>query len=60
VCVYLCVGKLPSLNYTKEITIFRPASNPSEAVPLGDFRSVALQFAHIENDSGYWKTSYGS
>src|SRR5437879_967103 len=30
-CAYLCVTELPSLDYTREIDTFEPASSPSEA-----------------------------
>ena len=33
-CAYLCVSELPSLDYTREIDVFEPASSPSEAANL--------------------------
>src|SRR5207302_11148003 len=31
-CTYLCVTEFPSIDYTREIDVFEPASSPSEAV----------------------------
>ena len=36
-CAYLCVTEFPSVDYTREIWIFEPASSPSEAA---NFRFV--------------------
>jgi len=37
-CAQLCVRELPSLDYTREIGVFEPASSPSEAATFELYR----------------------
>ncbi len=41
-CAYLCITELPSLDYTREIDVFEPASSPSEAATFEHLSTAAV------------------